>query len=147
MHWRSTKLGGWRRGRYRDGNLFGCAEIILNKVHIVYFNTLHDGDEDGGGDVFSSSPGLHLTWWWWQFNDFNGYDADDDYGDGDYGYQQGCISCGTCSYPQLTEDHVLTSAYVKIFRTVTRNAVHKSVWRKKDCFWLPLNKHAMNIFI
>ena len=43
---------------------------------------------------------------------------------------QGCISCGTCSYPKLTEDHVLTSAYVKIFRTVTRNAVNK---RKKNC--------------
>ena len=41
--------------------------------------------------------------------------------------QQGCISCGTCSYPKLTEDHVLTSAYVKIFRTVTRNAVNKGV--------------------
>ena len=39
---------------------------------------------------------------------------------------QGCISCGTCSYPELTEDHVLTSAYVKIFRIVTRNAVNKS---------------------
>ena len=33
------------------------------------------------------------------------------------------------------------------FRTVTRNAVNKSVWRKKDCFWLPLNKHAMNIWL
>ena len=31
------------------------------------------------------------------------------------GIQQGCISCLTCSYPELTEDHVLTSAYVKIF--------------------------------
>ena len=40
---------------------------------------------------------------------------------------QGCISCGTCSYLELTEDHVLTSAYVKIFRTLTRNAVNKSV--------------------
>ena len=60
---------------------------------------------------------------------------------------QGCISCGTCSYLELTEDHVLTSAYVKIFRTVTRNAVNKSVWRKKDCFLLPLNKHAMNIWL
>ena len=39
---------------------------------------------------------------------------------------QGCISCGTCSYPELTEDHVLTSAYVKFFRIVTRNAVNKS---------------------
>ena len=39
---------------------------------------------------------------------------------------QGCISCGTCSYPELTDDHVLTSAYVKIFRIVTRNAVNKS---------------------
>ena len=43
------------------------------------------------------------------------------------GAMQGCISCVTCSYPELTEDHVLTSAYVKIFRTVTRNAVNKSV--------------------
>ena len=61
--------------------------------------------------------------------------------------RQGCIFCLTCSYPELTEDHVLTSAYVKIFRTITRNAVNKSVWRKKDCFWLPLNKHAMNIWL
>ena len=43
-----------------------------------------------------------------------------------YNCCQGCISCGTCSYPELTEDHVLTSAYVKIFRIVTRNAVNKS---------------------
>ena len=59
---------------------------------------------------------------------------------------QGCIFRLTCSYPELTEDHVLTSAYVKIFRTITRNAVNKSVWRK-NYSWLPLNKHAMNIFI
>ena len=32
-----------------------------------------------------------------------------------------------CSNPELTEDHVLTSAYVKFFRTVARNAVNKSV--------------------
>ena len=56
---------------------------------------------------------------------------------------QGCIFRLTCSHP----DHVLTSAYVKIFRTVTRNAVNKSVWGKKDCFWLPLNKHAVNIWL
>ena len=69
---------------------------------------------------------------------------------GDYvrqGCSQGCIFRLTCSHPELTEDHVLTSAYVKIFRTVTRNAVNKSVWRKKDCFLLPLNKHAMNIWL
>ena len=30
-------------------------------------------------------------------------------------------------HPELTEDHVLTSVYVKIFRTITRNAVNKSV--------------------
>ena len=40
-----------------------------------------------------------------------------------------------------------SSAYVKIFRTVTRNAVNKSVWRKKDCSWPPLNKYAMNIWL
>ena len=65
----------------------------------------------------------------------------------DCGYGQGCIFRLTCSYPELNKDHVLTSAYVKIFRTVTRNVVNKSVWRKKDCFWLPLNKHAMNIWL
>ena len=40
---------------------------------------------------------------------------------------QGCIFRLTCSYPELTEDHVLTSAYVKILRTVTRNAVNEGV--------------------
>ena len=60
---------------------------------------------------------------------------------------QGCIFCLMCSHSELTKDHVLTSVYVKIFRTVTRNAVNKSVWRKKYCFWLPLNKHAMNIWL
>ena len=62
-------------------------------------------------------------------------------------HYQGCIFRLTCFHSELTKDHVLTSAYVKICRTVTRNAVNKSVWRKKDCSWLPLNKHAMNIFI
>ena len=33
----------------------------------------------------------------------------------------------TCSHPELTKDHVLTSASVKIFRTVTRNAVNRGV--------------------
>ena len=41
-----------------------------------------------------------------------------------------------CSYPELTKDHVLT-----------RNAVNKNLRRKKDCSWLPLNKHAMNIWL
>ena len=36
---------------------------------------------------------------------------------------------------------------LKFFRTVTKNAINKSVWRKKDCFWLPLNKRAMNIWL
>ena len=62
-------------------------------------------------------------------------------------YNQGYIFRLRCSHPELTEDHVLTSAYVKMFRTVTRNAVNKIVWRKKDCFLLPLNKHAMNIWL
>ena len=61
--------------------------------------------------------------------------------------KQGCISCEPCSCPELTEDHVLPSAYVEIFRTVTRNAVNKSFWRKKDCSWPPLNKYAMNIWL
>ena len=60
---------------------------------------------------------------------------------------QGCIFRLTCSHSGLTKDHVLTNAYIKFFRTVTRNAVNKSVWRKKDCPWLPLNKHAMNIWL
>ena len=52
---------------------------------------------------------------------------------------QGCIFRLTCPYFELTEDHVLTSAYVRIFRTVTRNAVNKSVWRKKDYSWIILD--------
>ena len=36
---------------------------------------------------------------------------------------------------------------LKFFRTVTRNTVNKNVWRKKDCSWLPLNKHAMKIWL
>ena len=61
--------------------------------------------------------------------------------------KQGCIFRLTCSHPELTDDHVLTSAYVKIFRTVMRNAVNKSVWSKKDCSWPPLNKYAINIWL
>ena len=41
-------------------------------------------------------------------------------------FKQGCIFRFLCSHRELCEDHVLTSAYVKIFRTVTRNAVNKS---------------------
>ena len=58
----------------------------------------------------------------------DGINYDNDVGNGDKNTaDQGCIFRLTCSYPELTEDHVLTSAYVKIFRTVTRNAVNKSV--------------------
>ena len=64
-----------------------------------------------------------------------------------YVRDQGGIFRLSCSHRELTKDHVLTSAYVKIFRTVTRNAVNKSVWRKKDCSWPPLNKYAMNIWL
>ena len=39
------------------------------------------------------------------------------YMQGDMRARQGCIFCLTCSFPELTEDHVLISAYVKIFRT------------------------------
>jgi len=52
--------------------------------------------------------------------------------------RQGCISCVTCSYPELTEDHVLTSACVKIFRTVTRNAVNKGGCQKRFSGFCPL---------
>ena len=61
--------------------------------------------------------------------------------------RQGWIFRLTCSHPELTKNHVLTSAFVEIFRIVTRNAINKSVWRKKDCSWLPLNIHAMNIWL
>merc|ERR1711963_725042 len=53
---------------------------------------------------------------------------------------QGCIFRLTCSHPELTEDHVVTSAYVKIFRTVTRNAVNKGVCRKKRLFFTSLKQ-------
>ena len=38
-------------------------------------------------------------------------------------FVQECIFGLTCSHRELTKDHVLKSAYVKIFRTVMRNAV------------------------
>ena len=44
-----------------------------------------------------------------------------------YVESQGCIFRLTCSHPELTKDHVPTSAYVKIFRTIMRKAVNKSV--------------------
>ena len=37
---------------------------------------------------------------------------------------QGCIFRLTCSHPELTKDHVLTSAYVKYLKTATKNAVN-----------------------
>ena len=62
---------------------------------------------------------------------------------------QGYINRGTCSQPELTSCHVLTSAYVIIFWAVARNAVNKSVWRKKTVLdfpstnmqWISLFKH------
>ena len=42
-------------------------------------------------------------------------------------HEQGCIFRLTCSHPELTKDQVLTGAYLKISRTVTRNAGNKSV--------------------
>ena len=44
---------------------------------------------------------------------------------------QGCIFRLMCSHRELTKDLVLTSAYVKIFRTVTRNAVNRVSAGKK----------------
>ena len=63
--------------------------------------------------------------------------------------RQGYINRGTCSYPEPTSCHVLTSAYVTIFWAVARNAVNKSVWRKKtvldfpstNMLWISLFKH------
>ena len=46
------------------------------------------------------------------------------------GQPQGFIFRLTCSDSELTKDHVLTSAYVKIFRTVTRNAVNMYVGKR-----------------
>ena len=47
------------------------------------------------------------------------------------------IFCHQCKY----------FAIVAGLWTVTRNAVNKSVWRKKDCCWLPWNKYAMKIWL
>ena len=49
--------------------------------------------------------------------------------------------------PIVSWPRIICSQVRKIFRTVTRNAVNKSIWRKKDCSWLPLNKHAMDIWL
>ena len=55
-------------------------------------------------------------------------------------WNQRCIFRLTCSHRELTEDRVLTSAYVKFFRTVTRNAVNESVWRRKKLFLTSLKQ-------
>ena len=69
-----------------------------------------------------------LWWYWWWYCFVRGmHSVEACEGAGWCWVLQGCIFRLTCSYPELTEDHVLTSAYVKIFRTVTRNAVNKSV--------------------
>ena len=59
--------------------------------------------------------------------EFNGAIQDVSLGPIRYLSDQGCIFRLTCSHPDLTKDHVLTSAYVKFFRTVTRNVVNKGV--------------------
>ena len=48
------------------------------------------------------------------------------------------------SWPRIMCSQVRMLTFLEPSR---ENAVHKSVWRKKDCFLLPLNKHTMNIFI
>ena len=53
---------------------------------------------------------------------------------------QGCIFCLTCSHPELIKDEVLTSAYVKYFRTVTRNAVNKGGLKEKRLFLTSLKQ-------
>ena len=94
-------------------------QIYANVMVMIFFSRPRDGDDDisnirncGGDDDVSN---------------IRNYGGDDDVSNiCNCGGDQGCISCGTCSYLELTEDHVLTSAYVKIFRIVTRNAVNKS---------------------
>ena len=44
---------------------------------------------------------------------------------------QGYINRGMCSHPEPTQDHVLTSAYVKHFCTVATNAVNIECLREK----------------
>ena len=64
---------------------------------------------------------------------------------GRFGLGQGCIfRAPIMSWPRIMCSY---RAHVKILRTVTKNAVNKSVWSKKYCSWLPLNKHAMNIWL
>ena len=52
----------------------------------------------------------------------------------------------SCSHRELTKDHVLTSAYVKIFRTVTRNAVNRGVWGENR-FFLTSLKQTCNEYL
>ena len=52
-------------------------------------------DADNGEDVTDDESQMIVT-------NVDHLDCGDD--------EQGCISCGLCSYPELTEDHVLPSA-------------------------------------
>ena len=81
------------------------------------------------GNLWNFALQLIIDW-------FSGHQENGQFG----ATNQGCIFRLTCSHPELTEDHVLTSACVKSFRTVTRNAVNKSVWRKKRLFLTSLKQ-------
>ena len=115
------------------------TKIYINYIYLIFVLTLAFWEEakfaDLGTDFCLKTASLSylIADWTLQYRNSN--------------VAQWCIIRLTCSYPELTKDHVLTSAYVIIFRTVARNAVNKSAWRKKNCSWLPFNKHAMNIFI
>ena len=50
---------------------------------------------------------------------------------------QGYINRGTCSHPELTPCHVLTSAHEVIFWAIAGNAINKSVWRKRTVLDFP----------
>ena len=95
------------------------------KIHLLRKWFFFASDQAGGVGIWANQVVVLMPW---------------------HGHQ-GCIHCLTCSHPELTQDKVLTSAYVIIFCTVATNALNKSVWRKKDCSWLPSNKHAINIVI
>ena len=97
---------------------FGCTIIKLDKFMMISSIFEEGGctiESWTGGDLAGASlPSVSGSW-----NEHELQNAC-------HTEQQGCISCGPCSCPELTEDRVLPSAYVEIFRTVTRNAVNKS---------------------
>ena len=100
-HWSISLLDGYNSLRKLPGLL-----LALPRIHLLFFANMTAVMEEMSMDKEEKSFGPFFL---------------EHFDNSDYGWgvtvrgegvrhTQGCISCGPCSYPELTEDHVLPSA-------------------------------------